>query len=61
MIALADQNIMLKKLTKRRDVLRGKLRDHFSRPFNNRDYHDFELIVDELDQVRQKINALKVS
>ena len=59
MIGLADQKSALGKLTKRRDTLRLKLRNHFSQSFDQRDYQDFEKIVDELDFIRQKIQSLK--
>jgi flagellar biosynthesis chaperone FliJ len=49
----------LKKLSKKRDQLRDKLREHFSQPVSQRDYKAFEIVVDELDQVRKKIQGLK--
>ena len=48
----------LRKLTKRRDELRLKLRDHFTLAINERNYKEFEMVVDELDEVRRKIQQI---
>lgn len=49
----------LKKLAKRRDQLRNKLRDHFCQPVNQRNYKEFEVVVDELEEVRKRMRELK--
>lgn len=49
----------LRKLVQRREYLRSKLKEHFSTPVTRRDYREFESIVDELDELRQLIRALK--
>jgi hypothetical protein len=49
----------LKKLTKRRDQLRDKLRNHFCQPVSERNYKEFEVVVDELDKIRKRIQELK--
>lgn len=45
----------LRKLRKRRDFLREKLKEHFNLPTQKRNYREFEMIVDELDDLRRKI------
>lgn len=46
-------------LVRRRQELRDKLKDHFCLPVSQRNYKDFERVVDELDDVRKKIQELK--
>lgn len=46
-------------LVRRRQELRDKLKDHFGLPISQRNYKDFERVVDELDNVRRKIQELK--
>jgi hypothetical protein len=59
MIMQMNQKSELKKLTRRREELRHKLRDHFSLPISARNYKEFESVVDELDEVRRKVCLLK--
>ena len=47
------------KLNKRREALRRKLKSHFTLPVHERNYPDFEKVVDELDAVRKKIHEIK--
>ena len=54
-----DKVMVLKKLQNRRNVLRDKLKKHFSLAISERDYKEFEEIVDELDGLRMKIRSLK--
>jgi hypothetical protein len=54
-----DKVEALKRLQNRRNVLRGKLKKHFSLAISDRDYTEFEEIVDELDGLRMKIRSLK--
>ena len=55
MITLAEGKQGLKKLFKRREELRYKLKDHFCLPMGARNYKEFELVVTELDEIRKKI------
>lgn len=59
--AAVERSQGLKKLVRRREQLREKLKDHFCRPASQRNYEDFELVIDELDEVRRKIFELKRS
>ena len=59
MMIRQNPSLELKKLSKRRDQLRNKLRDHFCQPVNQRDYKEFEDVVDELDGVRKRIQEFK--
>jgi hypothetical protein len=54
-----DKTKALKRLQDRRNVLRVKLKKHFSLPISERNYAEFEEIVDELDGLRMKIYSLK--
>lgn len=54
-----DKVVALKRLQNRRNVLRDKLKKHFSLAIPERDYKEFEEIVDELDGLRMKIRSLK--
>ena len=54
-----DKVLALKRLQNRRNVLRGKLKKHFSLAISDRDYKEFEEVVDELDGLRMKIRSLK--
>jgi ABC-type phosphate transport system auxiliary subunit len=54
------QDSELRKLVKRREQLRGKLKDHFSQPISQRNYMEFESVVDQLDDVRKKIHDIKI-
>ncbi|MBI5873331.1 MAG: hypothetical protein HZB36_04220 [Candidatus Omnitrophica bacterium] len=54
------QDPELRKLVKRREQLRGKLKDHFSQPISQRNYKEFETVVDQLDEVRKKIHDIKM-
>lgn len=56
-----SKNAEIKKLVKRREELRDKLRDHFSLPVVQRNYEDFELVVNELERLRKKILELNFS
>ena len=49
----------IKRLIRRREQLRLKLKDHFSLPFSERNYQEFERVIDELDEVRSGITKLK--
>jgi len=54
-----DKVTALKRLQNRRNVLRDKLKKHFSLAISERDYKEFEEVVDELDGLRMKIRSLK--
>ncbi|HAJ57224.1 MAG TPA: hypothetical protein DCL35_05585 [Candidatus Omnitrophica bacterium] len=54
-----DGHQELKKLVRRREQLREKLKDHFCQPVGQRNYDDFESVVDELGEVRRKIHDFK--
>jgi hypothetical protein len=54
-----DRIEVLKRLQNRRNVLRDKLKKHFSLAISERNYEEFEEIVDELDGLRMKIRSLK--
>ena len=60
MIAQAGRDAALRKLIKKREELRYKLRDHFCLPVNQRNYKEFESVVDELDELRTKMRLIKV-
>ena len=49
----------IKRLVRRREQLRLKLKDHFSLPVLERNYREFERVIDELDEVRADILKLK--
>ncbi len=59
MIAQTDKDAALRKLLKKREELRYKLRDHFCLPVNQRNYKEFESVVDELDELRRNIRLIK--
>lgn len=59
MITQTDRDCELRKLVKRRQQLRFRLQDHFSLPVSERNYHEFESVVDELEDVRKKIGLIK--
>jgi hypothetical protein len=59
MIVETDRNTALRKLARKREVLRYKLRDHFCLPVSQRNYKEFESVVDELDELRKKIRLIK--
>ncbi len=59
MITQAEQRSELKVLAKRREELRLRLKDHFCLPVSQRNYKEFEMVVDELDEVREKMYILK--
>ena len=59
MIAQTDRDAALRKLIKKREELRYKLRDHFCLPVNQRNYKEFESVVDELDELRRNIRLIK--
>ncbi len=59
MFMQAQMKMQERKLRKRRDELREKLKEHFSLPVVQRDYRSFELIVDELDELRRRLAFLK--
>ncbi|MEK7849385.1 MAG: hypothetical protein AAB213_00980 [Candidatus Omnitrophota bacterium] len=59
MIAQTDRDAALRKLIKKREELRYKLRDHFCLPVNQRNYKEFESVVDELDELRKNIRLIK--
>jgi hypothetical protein len=54
-----DRIEVLRRLQNRRNVLRDKLKKHFSLAISERNYKEFEEIVDELDGLRMKIRSLK--
>lgn len=58
MISQMGQKTELRRLVKRREELRNKLRDHFSLPSTQRNYKEFELVVDELEALRKRIRFL---
>lgn len=47
------------RLTNRREVLRRKLKKHFSLPVQERNYKSFEKIVDELEELRRRVCEIK--
>ncbi|MGE5280389.1 MAG: hypothetical protein ACM3L6_06575 [Deltaproteobacteria bacterium] len=49
----------LEQLTKRREQLRSLLQEHFSRTPVERDYAEFDRVVDELEDVRQRLFRIK--
>lgn len=49
----------MKTLQRRRERLRMQLKRHFLTPVTQRNYPEFEKLVDELDRMRQIANALK--
>ena len=60
MISQSDTKLEeLRKLIKYREELRNKLRDHFCLPISQRNYKEFEKVVDELGEVRKRIYTLK--
>ena len=59
MIAQTDNHAALVKIIRRREELRYKLRDHFCLPVNQRNYKEFESVVDELEELRKKIQTIK--
>ncbi len=59
MIVQTDKDAALRKLVRKREQLRYKLRDHFCLPVNQRNYKEFESVVDELDELRKKIHLIK--
>jgi hypothetical protein len=59
MMIQLTQRMEMDKLSKRREVLRRKLKKHFLLPVQERNYNDFEEVVDELDSVRKKIHEIK--
>jgi hypothetical protein len=60
MIMQMGQRFEMDRLSKRRELLRRKLKKHFSLPIQDRSYSDFEAVVDELDAVRKMIHQLKI-
>ena len=48
----------LRSLILRKKQLREKLWEHFSLPISERNYQDFDSVVDELDALRKKISEL---
>jgi len=50
-----------KALKAKRERLRRKLQRHFSIPVMERDYAEVERIVDQLDEVRQRLYELEVA
>ena len=54
-----NQKSELRRLVERREALRLKLKDHFCVPVSQRNYKEFELIVDELDELRRRIRDLR--
>lgn len=59
MVTLERQKRELKALLSRREEIREGLREHFSLPVVGRDYKHFELLVDELDVLRKKIQQFR--
>ena len=59
MIVQTDKDAALRKLVRKREQLRYKLRDHFCLPVNQRNYKEFESVVDELDELRKKMRLIK--
>jgi len=49
----------VERLTRRREKLRRQLQRHFSMPVVERDYAEFEKIVDELDDLRRRLSEIK--
>jgi hypothetical protein len=49
----------MRRLTQRREELRFKLKEHFCTPVTQRNYKEFEVVVDELDDLRRRIRALR--
>ena len=61
LMIIENNRSRLLKLTRKRNKLRIKLREHFSLPVSQRNYKDFEIVVDALDDVRKKIHELQTS
>ncbi|MDD5018803.1 MAG: hypothetical protein PHH75_01520 [Candidatus Omnitrophica bacterium] len=59
MTTQAEKGKEVKRLLKRRETLRKKLKEHFSLSVQERNYDDFEKVVDELDELRKKLGLLR--
>lgn len=59
MITQTEKRNEIARLNKKRQLLVGKLRDHFCLKVDNRDYSEFEKVVDELEDLRSQIRELK--
>ena len=61
MISQAKLKTELNRLARRREALRDQLREHFSLPAVDRNYKAFELIVDELEELRKRIHTIQAN
>ena len=61
MVIMQTRKREAERLTKRREQLRRRLQKHFSLPVVERDYSEFEKIVDELDDLRRRLSEIKQS
>jgi len=59
MIIKTDRRTEIEKLNKRRQRLVCKLKSHFCLPIKERNYKEFENVVDELEDLRSKIRMLR--
>lgn len=59
MIVQTDRRTEIKKLNERRRMLVCKLKTHFCLPIKERNYKNFENVVDELEDLRSKIRMLR--
>lgn len=59
MISQTDRNNEMKRLNHRREELRYKLKEHFCTSADQRNYKEFEMVVDELDDLRRRIHAFR--
>jgi len=61
MVIMQTRKKEAERLTRRREQLRRQLQRHFSLPVAERDYSEFEKVVDELDDLRKRLSELKQS
>jgi len=59
MIVMETRKKEAERLARRREQLRRRLQKHFTTPVVERDYSEFEKIVDELDDVRRRLSDMK--
>jgi len=59
MVIQTNKKSQLRRLVKKREILRQELKQHFSQSAEGRNYRKFELVVDELDELRKKMQLLR--
>jgi hypothetical protein len=59
MVLMQTRKREMERLMRRREQLRRRLQEHFSVPPVARDYEQFEKIVDELDELRERLFRIK--